>query len=118
MLDEGAMEELKPFLDANKKEIIDLIEGIQRVVPSGNGVETKLIAELVSRLSMQKYDQFGVTDKAHVELAHAIIEAMWCGWLSQAKANRGVYALDWPDKFEEAILDAIRIGRQYASIRH
>jgi len=29
-------------------------------------------------------------DKAHEELAIAIIHSMWCGWLSQAKKNRVV----------------------------
>jgi len=58
-----------------------------------------------------------VTDRAHLELARAIFESMWCGWLSQAKANRRAYQKDWPDRFEKAICDAIGIGRAYAKER-
>ena len=110
------MEELKPFLDANKKDIVDSIQALQRTIPSGNDAFANVVKELAERLPMQKNGQVGVTDKAHIELATAIFEAMWCGWLSQAKANRGVYATDWPDKFEEAICDAIKIGRAYATV--
>ena len=34
-------------------------------------------------------------EKAHEELAIAIIQSMWYGWLSQAKDNRGVYDQDF-----------------------
>jgi len=111
------MEELVPFLEANKKDIVDRGEAIQTTVPTANDVFTKLVNELVAKLQMSKYGQPGVTDKAHIMLATAILQAMWCGWLSQAKANRGAYEKDWPDKFEEAIIDAVHIGRQYASTR-
>lgn len=111
------MEELKPFLDANKKDIVDFVESNQRPMAIGSNAYARLLSELTSRLPMSKDGATPVLDKAYHELAIAIIEAMWCGWLSQAKANRGAYARDWPDKFEEAICDAIKIGREYASSR-
>jgi len=55
-----------------------------------------------------------VTDRVHLELGLAIFESMWCGWIAQAKANMGAYKGDWPDRLEEAICDAIEIGRAYA----
>ncbi len=112
------MEELKAYLGTNKKQIIDFMEeSITRVVPTTDDPYTRLTKKLAEDLPMEKNGQRGVTDRAHLELGRAIFESMWCGWLSQAKANRGVYSKDWPDKFEEAICDAIRIGRAYAEER-
>ncbi|MGD0477370.1 MAG: hypothetical protein ABSB29_04275 [Nitrososphaerales archaeon] len=112
------MKELKVYLDTNKKQIIDFMEeAIKRVVPTADDPYTRLTKRLAEDLPMEKNGQRGVTDRAHLELARAIFESMWCGWLAQAKANRGVYEGDWPDKFEEAIRDAIEIGRAYAKER-
>jgi ribosomal protein S18 acetylase RimI-like enzyme len=106
---------LKEYLDTNKKQIVDFMEeAIKRQIPTGDDPYTRLTRRLVEELPMEKDGRVGVTDRAHLELARAIFESMWCGWLSQAKANRGVYRKDWPDEFEEAIQDAIRIGRAYA----
>lgn len=112
------MEELKAYLGTNKKQIIDFMEeSITRVVPTTDDPYTRLAKKLAEDLPMEKNGQRGVTDRAHLELGRAIFESMWCGWLSQAKANRGVYSKDWPDKFEKAICDAITIGRAYAEER-
>lgn len=108
------MEALLPFLNANKKDLVDLVENKPNPAPPGNTSFQKLVDELVELLPMSKGGVTGVTDKAHIELANAITEAMWCGWLSQAKANDGRYAKQWPDLFEEAIIDAIKIGRAYS----
>jgi len=56
-------------------------------------------------------------DKAHKELGITIIHSMWCGWLSQAKRNRGAYAPEDVDSFKQAIVRAFEIGQAYATER-
>ena len=56
-------------------------------------------------------------DKAHEELAIAIIHSMWCGWLSQAKKNRGIYTQQYVDSFKQVIIKAFEIGQDYAAIK-
>ena len=111
------MAELRHFLDANKKDIVDFIESNQRPLAFPNNAFDKVLNELVRLLPMTKDGKTIVLDKAHLELAIAILEAMWCGWLSQAKANRGAYPKDFPDKFKEAIYNAFEIGQNYATTR-
>jgi len=112
------MGELKAYLGTNKKQIIDFMETeIKRVVPTSDDPYTRLTRKLAEDLPMETDGRKGVTDRAHLELARAIFESMWCGWLAQAKADRGVYQHDWPDKFEKAIRDAIEVGRAYAKER-
>jgi hypothetical protein len=47
----------------------------------------------------------------------AIMYSMWCGWLSQAKANKKAYSPEWVDNFKSMIIDAFEIGRDYATER-
>ena len=65
----------------------------------------------------------GGQDKTHIELAIAILEAIWCGWISQAKSrpNRKGgqdYPIDYPEKFKEAIIHDSENGQSYAPISH
>jgi hypothetical protein len=106
------MENLGAFLEANRKDIVDFVEGNQRPMAFESNAYAKVLNELVSVFPMTK----GL-DKAHNELAIAILESMWCGWLSQAKANKGSYGKDDPEKFKRSILSAFEIGQQYAATR-
>lgn len=110
------METLKKFLEANKKDFVDLIE--QRPLTLARGSEhPNLLAELVKQIPITKDRKTLVVDKAHRELGIAILEALWCGWLSQAKANKGDYPKEGPGMFKEAIVDAFEIGQKYAAER-
>jgi hypothetical protein len=105
------MEELKQFLKTNEKAILDVIEAkpAKIVVPA---IQANLITELTKLMPSSK----GL-DKAHSELALAIMESMWCGWLSEAKARDGRYSKNVPSMFIKAIKDAFEIGTEYADER-
>jgi hypothetical protein len=110
------MTNLKTFLENNKKEVVDFIESNQRPIALEDNIYNRLLQELIKQIPITKHGSVAL-DKAHVELAIAILEAMWCGWLSQAKANREAYTKDYPDRFKGAIYDAFGIGQQYAEER-
>jgi hypothetical protein len=42
---------------------------------------------------------------------------MWCGWLSEAKKNRGVFTQEYVNGFKQAIIRAFEIGQNYAPER-
>ena len=63
---------------------------------------------------VQHGSKAGKRDPAHNVLAMVIIYSMWCGWLSQAKANRGGYPREWVDSFKKLIVDAFEIGQKYS----
>ncbi len=110
------IERLAAFVEADRKEMVDFIQGNQRPIAIGNNVYGRLLNVLVSEFPMEKDGTSPVVDKAHIELAIAILQAVWCGWLSQAKANRGIYAKGWPEKFNQVIDRAFEIGQDYARI--
>jgi hypothetical protein len=43
-----------------------------------------------------------------------MIYSMWCGWVSQSKANIGDYPIEWVDSFRKLIVDAFEIGQKYS----
>ena len=43
-----------------------------------------------------------------------MVYSMWCGWLSQEKANRGAYPSEWIDGFKKLLVDAFVIGQKYS----
>ena len=108
-------EKLRAFLESNRSDIVDFVEGSQRQLPIDSRV-SKLLTELFSDFALSKDGIVPVLDKAHIELAIAICEALWCGWVSQAKANRGIYN-DYPERFKQAIISAFEIGQEYAKTR-
>jgi hypothetical protein len=57
----------------------------------------------------------GRRDQAHNVLATAIICSMWCGCLSQAKANKNAYTQEWVDSFKKSIIDASKLVRDIHS---
>jgi len=109
------MKKLRIFLEANKNEIVNFVQENQRPIDIGNNAYGRLLKELASDFPMGK--DGNVLDKAHNELAIAVLESLWCGWLSQAKANDRRYAKDDPENFKQAILMAFDIGKEYSKIR-
>jgi hypothetical protein len=72
-----------------------------------------LVKQLMLSLPLGNNDQ-PWRDKAHEELAMAIIRSMYCGWVSQAKKNKGAYTQQYIDSFKQGIAKAFEIGQKYA----
>jgi hypothetical protein len=111
------MDTLRPYLEADKRSIVDYIESNQRPVPFLDSAYANLLNKLGNWLRISKDGRPPALDKIHVELGIAIIESMWCGWLSQAKANDGRYPADAPEELKRAILDAFEVGQEYSRSR-
>ena len=105
-------------MQANRNELVDYIQTEVRTIPTNHdSAYYDLLQELRADIIAEKNGIQGVLDKMHFELAIAVLEAIWCGWLSQAKANRGRYPSDAPDRFRQMILGAFDIGRDLAATK-
>jgi hypothetical protein len=107
--------DLDEFLVTRKKEIVDLVEGKdkQGLKITGN-IFDRLVNELATRMP------FGPTfDKTHIVLSNAMISSLWCGWLSQAMANKKEpkFPPKYVVEFKQAIIRAFEIGQNYATER-
>jgi hypothetical protein len=78
------MIDLRDYLENHKKQIVDSVEGRWP-----RNVFEEIINYLMNMLPIG-HDGQRSRDKTHEGLAIAIIYSMCCGWLSQAKGNRGV----------------------------
>jgi hypothetical protein len=112
------IEKTLQFLRSHRNDLVDYIQAEVRTIPKNqDSVHYSLLQELRANIPAEKNGIHGVLDKVHCELAIAVLEAIWCGWLSQAKANRDCYSKDVPDVFKEIILNAFQIGRDLAVTR-
>jgi hypothetical protein len=100
-----------------KEPTFDGVAAILQAEKTKEPTFEELAALLMGRFVHQHGSEKGRRDKAHNVLALAIICSMWCGWLSQAKANRGKYSPEWVDGFKKIIVDAFEIGQKYAKDR-
>lgn len=103
------------YLKSHKKDIVDYIQ--DNYIPdniTNNPTFHNLASELQSKFVHDHRGQVGGRDQAHNVLTMAIMCSMWCGWLSQAKANKAAYTQKWVDSFKKAITDAFEIGQKYA----
>jgi len=101
---------LDQFLASHKKEIVDFVE---QKTAEQKIIFDKLVNELAVKMPLVKDGKTGI-DKAHIELATALVHSMWCGWLSEAKKNRGIYRQEYVNGFKQAIIRAFEIGQSYA----
>jgi hypothetical protein len=111
-------QEIDWYLKSHKKEMVHYIQA--NYIPAsitGDGTFNSLATELQNKFEHNHRGQTGGRDQAHNVLAMGILCAMWCGWLSQAKANRGAYIQQWVDSFKKAIVNAFEIGQNYAKER-
>jgi hypothetical protein len=86
--------DLNDYLRGNSDVMVDLVN--RKYVPAEMTEEPffkELTGLLMGRFTMEKNGQMGIRDQAHNVLAMTIIYSLslWCGWLPQAKANRGAY---------------------------
>lgn len=108
--------EIDNYLRTHRKEIVDLIQEKGTAENIRGEAFENVVNHLMTVLPLGKDNQ-SCRDKAHEELAIAIIHSMWCGWLSQAKAADGRYTQDHVVWFRNAITSAFVIGQEYAPER-
>jgi hypothetical protein len=107
------------YLRSHSKEIIDSIEGNYIPIETTTLQTFNYIAtEVQKTFVINKDGRIGGRDHIHNVLTMAIICSMWCGWLSQVKANDGRDLQGWADSFKKAIIDAFEIGQEYSAVRH
>jgi hypothetical protein len=95
------MIDIPRYYQIHRQEIVDAVTAKETAnAIQGNSFEG-LVSHLKTTLPLGRDGQ-SWRDKAHEELAIAIIHSMWCGWLSQAKKNRGVYTQEYVDCFKHA----------------
>ena len=99
------MNGLDQYLNAYKSQLVDEVEAEVSL--------TTLANELVRRFPMSH----GGMDKTHVVWARCLRNALWLGWLSEAKRRRSVYTNEICTEMEKSISTAFGIGRQYATER-
>ena len=112
------MVDLGEYLRTNSKEIVDFMN--RKYIPSEMTDEPTfhgLATELQSLFVHNHRGKVGERDQAHNVLAMAIICSLWCGWLTQAKTNRGAYTKEWINGFNKSIVDAFEIGQQYSRLQ-
>jgi hypothetical protein len=93
------MIDLRQRLKLKREKIIDFIEG--RYIPeniTSEQVFNEIATELQTIFVNNHRGIIGVRDQAHNVLTMAIMCSMWCGWLSQAKANRNAYSQQWVNR--------------------
>jgi|GEM_PF-873367 len=113
------MVNLNDYLKVNSNAIVNLVnKKYVSAEMTENPTFKELAGLLMGRFIMEKNGQMGVRDQAHNVLAMTIIYSLWCGWLSQAKANSDVYPRrypqEWVDGFKRLIVDAFEIGQRYS----
>jgi hypothetical protein len=111
------MVNLNDYLKSNSNVIVDLVN--RKYVPAEmtEPVFMELAGLLQELFITEKNGQMGLRDQAHNVLAMTIIYSLWCGWLSQAKTNRGAYIEGTVEGFKKLIVDAFEIGQRYSKDR-
>jgi hypothetical protein len=110
------MIDLGEYFENHKKEMVDSVIAKESANAIHGASFEGLVSHLITTLPLGRDGQ-AWRDKAHEELAIAIIHSMWCGWLSQAKRNRNVYSQEYVDSFKQAINKAFEVGQKYADER-
>jgi hypothetical protein len=96
------MNGLDQYLSEHKGELVDEVEAEVSLVTLAN--------ELVRQFPMSH----GGIDKAHMVWSRCLRDALWLGWLSEAKRQRGAYSTEICMEMARSISQAFRIGTQYA----
>jgi hypothetical protein len=107
--------DLYDYLKGNSNAIVDLVN--KKYVPAEMTKEP-IFEELAGLLQgvfiMEKNGQTGIRDQAHHVLAMTMIYSLWCGWVSQAKHDKGAYIKGTVEGFKRLIDDAFEIGQRYS----
>ena len=104
--------DLNDYLKVNSNVIVDLA----RKYVSSEMIKEPTFEELAALLQgiaiVRDGNEVGKRDQVHNVVAMAIVYSMWCGWLSQEKANSGDYPPEVADSFKRLIADAFVIGQK------
>ena len=106
--------DLNGYLKLNSNVIVDLA---RKYVPTEMTKEPtfeELAALLQGIAIVRNGNEVGKRDQVHQVVAMVMIYSMWCGWLSQEKANKGAYPPEVADRFKRLIADAFVIGQKYS----
>ena len=106
--------DLNDYLKLNNNVIVDLA---RKYVPTEMTKEPtfeELAALLQGIAIVRNGNEAGKRDQVHQVVAMVMIYSMWCGWLSQEKANKGAYPPEVADRFKRLIADAFVIGQKYS----
>jgi hypothetical protein len=106
------MLEIDEYLKSHRKEMVDFVE---QKDTKGLRITGGIFDRLVNKLTAER--SFGPTvDKTHIVLSQAIITSLWCGWLSQAMANKKEprFSPEYVEYFKKSITQAFEIGQSYA----
>ena len=106
--------DLNDYLKLNSNVIVDLA---RKYVPTEMTKEPtfeELAALLQGIAIVRNGNEVGKRDQVHQVVAMVMIYSMWCGWLSQEKANKGAYPPEVADRFKRLIADAFVIGQKYS----
>ena len=109
------MVNLNDYLKLNSNAIVDFVE--RKYVPDEMSQESTFegLAAILQGMFVHRHgSEEEKRDQAHNVIAMVIIYSMWCGWVSQAKSNRGGYPQEWVDSFKKLIVDAFEIGEKYS----
>jgi hypothetical protein len=114
------VETLRLFIEHNSKDIFAFVENNRRPMELGseNQLFGRLMRELVSTFPHCHCENGPIAghaepDKAHYELAIAILEVFWCGCLTQMKENRIAYTARTTDAIRSIITNTFDIARAY-----
>ena len=106
--------DLNDYLKLNSNVIVDLA---RKYVPTEMTKEPtfeELAALLQGIAIVRNGNEVGKRDQVHQVVAMVMIYSVWCGWLSQEKANKGAYPPEVADRFKRLIADAFVIGQKYS----
>jgi hypothetical protein len=111
--------DIEHYMDSRKQEIVDFAE---RKISEKRLKDVKITGDIFDRLvnQLSKDMPFGPRyDMTHIVLANALINSLWCGWLSQAMINKRdqSFSSEYLSQFKRAITKAFEIGQKYASER-
>jgi hypothetical protein len=105
---------LNDYLKLNSNVIVDLARKYAPTEMTKEPTFEALAAQLQGIAIVRDGNEVGKRDQVHNVLAMVMIYSMWCGWLSQEKANRGAYPPEVADRFRRLIADAFVIGQKYS----
>ena len=106
--------DLSDYLKLNSNVLVDLA---RKYIPTEMTKEPtfeELAALLQGIIKVRDGNEVGKRDQVHNVLAMAMMYSMWCGWLSQEKANSGAYPPEVVERFRRLIDDAFVNGQKYS----
>ena len=120
---EQLVESLQRFVEENSQDIFAFVENNRRPIELGN--ENQIFGRLMRQLVQGfphchceggPYLDHAEPDKAHYEIAIAILEVFWSGCLPQMKENRQAYPRGTTDTLRNIIVNTFDIARRYAPV--